>query len=223
MALTTRLSAVAAVALGAAAHADIVAGWTFQNSAFVSSTTGSSTFTYPQTGTDTAFTGYHADARTKWYNNVGNGSSSAVNSDFWTIGDYYQASLSTTGYTDISLKWDMTRSASGPANFKIDISTDGGSSWSTIGTQVVLQNSSTNGGSWTSATYVANYTSTISGITAAAEQASLLIRWIATSAAGSTGGTARIDNVQIQGTLVPAPGAAALVGLAGLIARRRRD
>ena len=63
MALTTRLSAVAAVALCAAANADIVAGWTFQNSAFVSSTTGSSTFTYPQTGTTTAFTGYHADAQ----------------------------------------------------------------------------------------------------------------------------------------------------------------
>ena len=63
MTLTTRLSAVAAVALCAAANADIVAGWTFQNSAFISSTVGSSTFTYPQTGTTTAFTGYHADAR----------------------------------------------------------------------------------------------------------------------------------------------------------------
>jgi hypothetical protein len=36
------------------------------------------------------------------------------------------------------------------------------------------------------------------------------------------GGTARVDNIMINGTLVPAPGAAALVGLAGLIARRRR-
>jgi hypothetical protein len=39
----------------------------------------------------------------------------------------------------------------------------------------------------------------------------------------ATGGTARMDNVQVQGTLLPAPGAAALVGLAGLMARRRRD
>jgi MYXO-CTERM domain-containing protein len=37
------------------------------------------------------------------------------------------------------------------------------------------------------------------------------------------GGTARIDNVFVNGTLVPAPGAAALIGLAGLVARRRRD
>jgi hypothetical protein len=224
MTLTTRISAVAAVALCAAAQADVIAGWTFQNSAFISSTVGSQNFTYPQTGTDTAFTGYHADARTKWYNNVGNGSSSAVNSDYWTIGDYYQASLATTGYNDISLKFDMTRSASGPQNFKVDISTNGGTSWSTIGTVAVIQNAAapTGAGSWTSSAYNAAYTTTISGITSAADQATLLIRWISTSAASSTGGTARIDNVQIQGTLVPAPGAAALVGLAGLIARRRR-
>ena len=224
MALTTRLSAVAAVALCAAAQADIVAGWTFQNAAFVSSTVGSQTFTYPQTGTTTAFTGYHADARTKWYNNTGNGSSSAVNSDYWTIGDYYQASLSTAGYGSISLNFDMTRSASGPQNFKVDISTNGGTSWSTIGTVAVIQNAAapTGAGSWTSAAYNAAYTTTISGITAAENQTSLLIRWISTSASSSTGGTARIDNVQVQGTLVPAPGAAALVGLAGLIARRRR-
>ena len=220
MALTTRLSAVAAVALCAAAQADIVAGWTFQNAAFVN--TAGATFTYPQTGTDTAFTGFHADAATQWYNNVGNGSSAAVNSNRWAIGDYYQASLSTTGYTDISLNFDMTRSASGPANFKIDISTNGGSSWSTIGTVAVLQNGAAPNASWTSASYSAAYTTVITGITAAADQASLLIRWIATSAASSTGGTARIDNVQIQGNLVPAPGAAALVGLAGLMARRRR-
>jgi hypothetical protein len=227
MALTNRLSVAAAVAactLGAAANADIVAGWTFQNSAFISSTTGSSTFTYPQTGTTTAFTGYHADARTKWYNNVGNGSTAAVNSDYWTVGDYYQASLSTTGYTGISLNFDMTRSASGPANFKVDISTNGGTSWSTISTVSVIQNAAAPAGpgTWTSATSYAAYTSTITGITAAENQASLLIRWISTSAASSTGGTARMDNVQVQGTLVPAPGAAALVGLAGLMARRRR-
>ena len=36
------------------------------------------------------------------------------------------------------------------------------------------------------------------------------------------GGTARIDNILVNGSLVPAPGAVALVGLAGLMARRRR-
>jgi hypothetical protein len=86
----------------------------------------------------------------------------------------------------------------------------------------VLQNGLAPNASWTSASYSAAYTTNLTGITAAADQASLLIRWIATSAASSTGGTARIDNVQIQGNLVPAPGAAALVGLAGLMARRRR-
>jgi MYXO-CTERM domain-containing protein len=35
------------------------------------------------------------------------------------------------------------------------------------------------------------------------------------------GGTARIDNVLINGTAVPAPGAIALLGVAGLRRRRR--
>jgi hypothetical protein len=114
----------------------------------------------------------------------------------------------------------MTRSASGPQNFKVDISTNGGSSWSTVGTVVVLQNGAAPNSNWT--TYQAACTTTFSGISAADNQASLLIRWIATSAPSATGGTCRIDNAQIQGALVPAPGAAALVGLASLMARRRR-
>jgi MYXO-CTERM domain-containing protein len=36
------------------------------------------------------------------------------------------------------------------------------------------------------------------------------------------GGTARIDNVMINGTAVPAPGALALLGVAGLVGSRRR-
>ena len=60
-------------------------------------------------------------------------------------------------------------------------------------------------------------------MTAAANQNSLIVRWVALVGGTATGGTARMDNVQVQGTLLPAPGAAALVGLAGLMARRRRD
>lgn len=40
--------------------------------------------------------------------------------------------------------------------------------------------------------------------------------------ASSTSGNNRLDNVTISGTLVPAPGTAALIGLGGLVATRRR-
>jgi len=150
-----------------------------------------------------------------------------LSSDYWTIGDYYQASLATTGYNDISLKFDITRSATGPKNFKVNISTNGGTTWSTVSTVTVAQNAAppTGAGVWNSTTYNSLYTTTIHSFyfpAGVANQASLLIRWISTSAASSFAGSARIDNVQINGTLIPAPGAAALVGLAGLIARRRR-
>jgi MYXO-CTERM domain-containing protein len=49
-----------------------------------------------------------------------------------------------------------------------------------------------------------------------------LVDSVNSTGAYQAGGTARIDNIMVNGTLVPAPGAAALVGLAGLIARRRR-
>ncbi|MSR33264.1 MAG: hypothetical protein EXS12_00430 [Phycisphaerales bacterium] len=41
---------------------------------------------------------------------------------------------------------------------------------------------------------------------------------LATTAAAGTG---RIDNINVTG-IIPAPGAVALIGLAGLVSRRRR-
>jgi len=229
MALTNRLSVAAAVAactLGAAANADIIAGWTFQSSSFVSTTVGAQTFTYPQSGTDTSFSSRHNSANTKWYNNVGNGSTASFNADNWQAGDWNQATLSTAGYSNISINFDITRSASGPASFAVRISTDGGANFTDILASmpvIVNAGSPTGAGNWTSATYNAAYTTTINNVTAAANQNSLIVRWVALVGGTATGGTARMDNVQVQGTLLPAPGAAALVGLAGLMARRRRD
>ena len=228
MALTNRLSVAAAVAactLGAAANADIIAGWTFQSASFVSTTVGAQDFTYPQTGTSTVFSSHHNSANTKWYNNVGNGSTASFNADNWQAGDWNQATLSTTGYDNISINFDITRSASGAASFAVRISTDGGSNFTEIlpSLSVIVNAASPTGaGAWTSATYNAAYTTTINNVTAAANQNSLIVRWVALANGTATGGTVRMDNVQVQGTLLPAPGAAALVGLAGLMARRRR-
>jgi hypothetical protein len=47
------------------------------------------------------------------------------------------------------------------------------------------------------------------------------IRLTFTGATGSTGNN-RLDNIVVQGTLIPTPGAAALMGLGGLVAARRR-
>jgi MYXO-CTERM domain-containing protein len=48
-----------------------------------------------------------------------------------------------------------------------------------------------------------------------------LFRFVLDGATGSTG-SIRFDNVAFSGTVLPAPGAVALLGLAGVVARRRR-
>ena len=67
----------------------------------------------------------------------------------------------------------------------------------------------------------AAFTTTINSIAGAGDQATLFFRFVNTSTV-ATGGTNRVDNIFVNGTAVPAPGAIALLGLAGLAARRRR-
>ncbi len=167
---------------------------------------------------------------TSYTSPAGNGSTYAFSSNVWKAGDYYQASLSGTGYTGMSFTWDQTRSTTGPATWTLIMSVDGGSNWTTLlASYAPIVNSATpvGAGTWSTTTYNAAYTSTISLGAAADNAASIIIRMQATvdSVNGSgvyqAGGTARIDNVFINGTAVPAPSAIALLGVAGLRRRRR--
>jgi MYXO-CTERM domain-containing protein len=111
------------------------------------------------------------------------------------------------------------------------MSVDGGTNWSTLiatYTPIVNSASPTGAGVWTSTAYNAAYTSSIALGATADNAASILVRVKALvdpvngSGVYQAGGTARIDNVFVNGTAVPAPGAVALLGVAGLAARRRR-
>ncbi|MBK9099321.1 MAG: hypothetical protein IPM14_14640 [bacterium] len=66
-----------------------------------------------------AFTALHANALTVWSNPAGNGSVKSVSSNYWTVGDYYQFSFSTTGYSNIAITWDQMGSSTGPRDFKV--------------------------------------------------------------------------------------------------------
>jgi MYXO-CTERM domain-containing protein len=58
---------------------------------------------------------------------------------------------------------------------------------------------------------------------AADNQASVIIRFkVVTAGTSTTTGTNRIDNIVVSGTAIPAPGAIALLGVAGLVGARRR-
>jgi MYXO-CTERM domain-containing protein len=246
MSVMTRRSLAAFVASGvcvASASAELVVGWTIPT-AFPSGagnvpigtsySVGIGDLGPAAAGTNLSSVHQLASSganQTSYTSPAGNGSTYAFSSNVWKAGDYYQASFSGTGYTDLSFSWDFTRSQTGPATWTVIMSLDGGSNWSTLVssyTAIINAASPQGSGAWTTSTYNPAYSSNIALGAIADNAGSILVRVQATvdSVNGSgvyqAGGTARIDNVMIYSGPVPAPGAIALLGVAGLAGLRRR-
>jgi hypothetical protein len=217
-----------ALLLGAAAAPAFaqttLADWTFETVAPTTSGPYAA-----DVGSGTA-TGFHALTST-YSATAGNGSFNAWSSNNWSVGDYYQFQVSTTGQSGLSLSWDETSSNTGPKDFALEYSTNGGASFTTVGSSYsVLANASPNP-TWTNSTYHSIYTMTedLSGITALNNDASVLFRLVdvdTTSANGGTvasTGTDRVDNFSL--IAIPEPSTYALIaGLAvaaAALARRR--
>ncbi len=223
------LAAVVGLAASASASAALVCGWTMPT-AVTAATTGSN-YTYGaadqgEVTAGTSLSGYHALLATTWSSPAGNGSTYSLSCNNWTISDYFQISCSTTGYADpISFSFDQTRSGTGPATFDVLMSTDGGASFSTVLAAYSVAQAGLAGSGTTTWSTLTNqpttFTTTVSGLTAASNQATVIFR-IQSTVTTAAAGTNRVDNIQVNSGAVPAPGAIALVGLAGLIARRRR-
>ena len=227
--LSSLLIASAVIATASAASADVIAGWSMPT-AVAAATTGTN-YTYGAADlgaltSGTSLSGFHTASATAWSSPAGNGSTYSLSSNTWTTGDYYQVSMATTGYSDISVSWDQTRSSTGPAAFSLTMSTDGGANFTTlVASYNVVQAGLAGSGTttWNSTTNQTGFTTTsIIGISAA-NKGNILLRFnsLSTTAAAGTG---RVDNISVTGAVVPVPtpGAIALVGLAGLVARRRR-
>ena len=215
--LSSLLIASAVIATASAASADVIAGWSIPTA--VTATTAA-TYSYGAANlgaqvSGSMLSGTHSSASTAWSSPAGNGSTYALSSNGWNVGDYYQISLATTGYSAVSVAWDQTRSSTGPAGFEAVLSVDGGSTFSSLGAYTVNQVS------WNATVPVT--TSSFGSLASAADnQASVIIRFkVVTAGTSTTTGTNRIDNIVVSG-LIPAPGAVALIGLAGLVSRRRR-
>lgn len=224
----TLWAATAAFALSLPAHAVTVVQWDFEGSTTPPDLTDSATSpsVAASLGTGTAL-GVHAGAATDWSTPAGNGSANSFSSNTWAVGDYYQFSFSTSGFTDLLVSVDQIGSSTGPRDFSLSYSTDGVSftpfaSYSLVATP-----------SWSSATYqpVHTYSFDLSAVSLLDDQASVVIRLSntsTTSISGGTvaaGGTGRVDNFTVMATPVPEPGALALMlaglGAVGFVARRR--
>ena len=164
---------------------------------------------------------------------AGNGSAYSFSSNVWKAGDYYSATFDTLGYSDVSFAFDMTRSSTGPATWAIEMSVNGGAFSALQASFAPIVNTTVAGGvsAWSAnIPQQAAFTSTFNLGSVADNAATVTIRIRAlvdpvnSSGAYQAGGTARVDNLMVNGTLVPAPGALALLAVAGIAggARRRR-
>jgi hypothetical protein len=169
--------------------------------------------------------GAHAGAATDWSSPAGNGSIESFSVNTWASGDYWQFQTSSTGYTDITISWDQTRSSTGPANFRLEYSTNG-VVFTQLGSNYVVLNNTTSAGPpattpWsTSGARQSAYTfGPIAGPAALDNKANIYFRLTCLDSPAA-GGTNRVDNVLIEG--VPEPMTLTLLGLGGLTILRRR-
>ena len=218
------------MAFAAAASAQLIAGWTIDTG--LPTGTGlpiQSSYTYgaAESGAlagsaSTSLFGVHANPQTAWTSPACNGSQYSLSSNRWASGDYYQIDLSTSGFSNIAVSWDQARSSTGPQFFDLMYSTDGGANWVTAlaGYEVLRSGGGGAPGTWSSSTYDPQYTSTFVFGAELDDQATLSIRFMAASEPSGISGSNRIDNIFVES--IPAPGAIAVLGLAGLASRRRR-
>ena len=219
-------AAVAASVAAATASADLVCGWTMPTAVPAATTGVSYNYGAADQGTGTAgsmLSSAHAAAATTYSSPAGNGSTYSLSSNNWTMGDNYQVAFSTVGSAGLSISWDQTRSGTGPATFDALLSIDGGATWTNLltGYSVVQAGfAGTGTTSWNTVTNQVGFTQTVALGLDAENLADVRVRFSSTVTTAAAG-TNRIDNIMVTNN-IPSPGAIALLGLAGLVARRRR-
>jgi hypothetical protein len=229
------LLAIASVLNLDCARASVVlANWTFEtyNAANSTGANGPTLFAEAGLGAGVAVaTGVHASSSATWSNPGGNGSVESFSVNTWAVGDYFQFSTSSLGYSGISLGWDQTGSSTGPTNFSLLYSTDSGANFTQFATYALVKSSgnlinfsdSTTGSGWSSTKTAINtsFSYDFSSITGLNNNSNIVFRLSQRDniTTGTTtvavAGTGRIDNVIITAS-VPEPSSGALLVLGGV-------
>jgi hypothetical protein len=213
------LAVVASIATAGTAMADVITQWNFEAQTFNASTgTGLASLVGGTSSTfATGFAGTGTFAlNTSTYAAQGTGDR--------TRG--VQFTGSTAGYDSITLTWNERHSNTSANTVAVFASTDG-TNWTEVQVFTFTPAATGTGDTW--------FQRSVSLSAAYANAANFGFRVLAAFNPGTSGylasrststygtsSTLRFDDVTISGNVVPTPGAAALVGLAGLIARRRR-
>jgi len=198
------------------ADAVVVAGWTFETSQPAATDSATISGIVAEQGTGTA-SGVHASSATDWSNPAGNGSAESFSANTWAIGDYFQFSFSTAVFQDVSISWDQTRSSTGPATFDLTYSLNGGAFVTGLNDYSVLENATTTTTApWSSTTpRQAVYIFNLPSVPAMNDVASVVVRLVADSAPGGTGGTNRVDNFFVEAVAIPEASSFVFAGLIG--------
>ena len=247
--LSSLLIASAVIATASAASADMIAQWDFQTttnggtavagapltpklfvanfgtgSLYLNGTNGSSDFFEPLTGaTNTeinAFGGTTLNAKGGMSTvttspaalAIVGGAASVPAGTFGANGKAMVFKFSMSGLSNLSVSYAVQRTASGFTTQQWDYSTDG-TTWSAAATITGMGLSFAGG--------TTNVASTL-GVASGLDNATNAYMRVTFTGATSSTGNNRMDNFQFNADAIPSPGAIALIGVAGLVARRRR-
>jgi len=212
-------AAVAAMAIGSGALAGIITQWNFEAQTFNASTgTGLASLVG---GTNSTFaTGFG-----------GSGTFALNTSNYAPQGTEdrtrgVQFSGSTAGYDSITLTWNERHSNTSANTVAVFASADG-TNWTEVQVFTFTPAASGTGDTWfqRSVTLNASYANAANfGFRVLAAYNPGTSNYLASRSTSTygTSSTLRFDDVTISGNLIPAPGAVALVGMAGLVTTRRR-
>jgi hypothetical protein len=213
------LTSVIALSSAIIAHGDTLDDWTFETS--MPNGTGTDNGPYAPDGgiltLGAGASGHHASASTAWSTISGNGSLSAYNSNHWGVNDYWQFTLTTLGYNDITVSYAQEGSSTGPANFQFQYSTDG-TSFTNFGSAYSL----------TSSTSYKTSSFDLSMVPGVNTAPTVYFRVLDTSTTaiggGSVGaaGSDHIDDFVVSGLIaIPEPSVYMLLGIGLLVCAQR--
>ena len=249
--MTLLAAGTCAMIAASAANAAVVAQWDFQTttnggtavaaspatpkvfvanfgsgSLYLDGTNGSSNFFEPTTGaSNTEINGFGGTA----LNATGSmstvtsgaaalavvgGAASVPAGTFGANGKSMVFKFSMTGMGNLAVSYAVQRTATGFTTQQWDYSTDG-TTWSSAATITGIQ------ASFAAGATPANVVSSVSVASGLNNAATAYMRVTFTGATSATGNN-RMDNFQFNADAVPAPGAIALLGVAGLVGSRRR-